>query len=514
MIYLVALFLGLWYWRRNHGDELIWQLATYLGVGGLLWFNYNAAAASGGVFSEALPRIVRDFLLLGMVGFVQSLAVNKRMPIWLAVVITLGIFALAHFLEFQPPGADRSADPGNRTQWLDPAAEQAMTEATLSATGEWLVQVDHGDQRLAAAARRLGWRIEPAFAPRAEDITELDDYYVVDVTDQQRSAALLRDFGFVRYFEPNEVVTVRLPETNRGPVPAPPALSINDPDAGQQWAMQQLDMNAYYAVLNGVKPQKTARIAILDTGVDAAHEDIAANYFTIDKRYDNDGMGHGTHCAGIAAGVTNNGIGIGSLAGGMDRFVDVTSVKVLGAGGMGTQKSIIAGIIEAADEGVDVISLSLGAISNGSRLKAYNQAVKYARDQGAIVVAAAGNSNRDARGYSPANSSGIIAVAAVDQGLKRAVFSNTVNNVKWGIAAPGVAIYSTTPGDTYKAYSGTSMACPFVAGLLATLRAIDPDLTAQQAYRVLHDTGTPGPDVATTGRIVNPAAAVRAVLDR
>jgi len=106
MLFLVALFLCLWFWRRNLKDANIWMLATYAGVAVMAWSDYSTVSAAGGAMNEALPRIVRDFLLLGMVGFVQSLAVNKRMPIWVAVVLTLGIFALAHFLEFEKPGSD------------------------------------------------------------------------------------------------------------------------------------------------------------------------------------------------------------------------------------------------------------------------------------------------------------------------------------------------------------------------------------------------------------------------
>jgi thermitase len=274
-----------------------------------------------------------------------------------------------------------------------------------------------------------------------------------------------------------------------------------------------MNMNAYYALLSKQTPKKQAKIAILDTGVDGNHEDLKDNYFSVEEKYDNDPMGHGTHCAGIAAGVTNNGIGIGSLAGsGSQPFVEVTSIKVLNAGGMGTQKTIIAGIIEAADEGADVISLSLGGQSNASRQKAYSQAVKYATSQGAIVVSAAGNSNRDAKDYSPANATGMITVAAIDENLNRAVFSNTVNNVKQGIAAPGVAIYSTTPDNNYKVFSGTSMAAPFVAGLLGVMRSVNPNLSAADAYKILRKTGVDSGDTKMTGKVVQPEAALKAAL--
>ncbi|TXF85706.1 S8 family serine peptidase [Neolewinella aurantiaca] len=507
MLFLVALFLCLWFWRRNLKDANIWMLATYAGVAVMAWSDYSTVSAAGGAMNEALPRIVRDFLLLGMVGFVQSLAVNKRMPIWMAVVLTLVIFALAHFLEFEKPGGDSVI-----------LTEQTSTEqieaSKLDPSGELLVQVAHGDKSLEAMALQMGWSAEPAFNPESADATELDDYYILDVNDVAKAEGALSRQSFVLYFEPNELIQVDpLVADGAEASKKNPSLSINDPETGQQWVMEVMNMEAYYQLLARQTAVKKAKIAILDTGVDGKHEDLKDNYFSIETKYDNDPMGHGTHCAGIAAGVTNNNIGIGSLAGaGAQPFVEVTSIKVLSAGGMGTQKTIIAGIIEAADEGADVISLSLGGPSNSSRQKAYSQAVKYAINQGAIVVSAAGNSNRDAKDYAPANSTNMITVSAIDENLNRAVFSNTVNNVKQGIAAPGVAIYSTTPDNNYKVFSGTSMATPFVAGLLGVMRSVNPDLSAADAYKILKKTGVDSKDSRLTGKVVQPEAALKAAL--
>ena len=505
MLFLVALFLCLWFWRRNLKDANIWMLATYAGVAVMAWSDYSTVSAAGGAMNEALPRIVRDFLLLGMVGFVQSLAVNKRMPIWVAVVLTLGIFALAHFLEFEKPGSDAP---------IEQAAPAMDLSQKLDPSGELLVQVAHGDKSLDAMSLRMGWGIQPAFAPKMANVTELDDYYVVDVNDLAKAEEALGRQPFVVYFEPNELIEVEpLVSGDAESLKRNPSLSIDDPNTDQQWVMEVMNMNAYYQLLAKQTPQKLAKIAILDTGVDGNHEDLKDNYFSVEKKYDNDPMGHGTHCAGIAAGVTNNGIGIGSLAGtGSKPFVEVTSIKVLSAGGMGTQKTIIAGIIEAADEGADVISLSLGGPSNSSRQKAYSQAVKYAIGQGAIVVSAAGNSNRDAKDYAPANSTGMITVAAIDDKLNRAVFSNTVNNIRQGIAAPGVAIFSTTPDNNYKVFSGTSMATPFVAGLLGVMRSVNPELSATDAYKILKKTGTDSGNTKMTGKVVQPEAALRAAI--
>lgn len=499
MLYLVAILLTLWFWRRNLKDANIWMIATYAGVALMAWTDYNSASA----MEEVVPKIVRDFVVIGLVGLVQSLAVARRMPLWMAIVLTLGMFTFLHLW-------DQEGSPFTAEE------EVVMVANQPDPAGEFLVELAEGASitNFVADASLKGWNTRTAFVPDDKQMTLLDNYLVVDVQDIAAAEQALSAMQDVAWFELNEVIQVApLVSGNDELLKKNPRLSINDPETEKQWVMDVLNMEAYYQVLDRQKPVKRAKIAILDTGVDGRHEDIRDNYFSIESKYDNDPVGHGTHCAGIAAGVTNNGIGIGSLAGtGSRNFVEVTSVKVLNASGMGTQKSIIAGIIEATDEGADVISLSLGGPSNQSRQRAYSQAVKYALDHNVIVVAAAGNSARNAKDYSPANATGMITVAAIDEQLQKASFSNTVQNLKRGIAAPGVGIFSTTPDNNYQVYSGTSMACPFVAGLLGTMRSLNPELTADEAYKVLKATGKTGEQVKLTGRIVQPAAALKAVL--
>ena len=503
LLLATAVLLSLWFFRQNFKDGTLWMLATYVGVGLMLWTNYEAVTAD---HQQALPKIVRDFMLLGMVGFVQSLAVAKRINIATAVVIIFTLFAGAYFLQ------EMLEEDGQQVM----LTQDAATPNTLASDAELLVEVANpaGARALERLAATNNWTLQPAFSPNDPNSTDLDDYYTLDVTNVPAAEQLLAATKGVEYFEPNE--EIQLSPFEKQQVNADEmgseSLTINDPFADQQWSMRVLNMNDYYRALENVSPVRKAKIAILDTGVDGQHEDITDNYFSIETKYDNDPMGHGTHCAGIAAGVTNNAIGIGSLAGNNDEaYVQITSVKVLNAAGMGTQKSIIAGIIEATDEGADVISLSLGGPSNGSRQKAYSAAVKYAHDHGAIVVAAAGNSNMDAYDYAPANATGMITVAALDEYLQRAPFSNKVDRLQRGIAAPGVAIYSTTPNSTYKAYSGTSMACPFVAGLLGVMKSINPDLSAAEAYNIINGTGRDIQDGTATGRVVQPAEAIRAL---
>ena len=151
----------------------------------------------------------------------------------------------------------------------------------------------------------------------------------------------------------------------------------------------------------------------------------------------------------------------------------------MGANGSGTQKGIIAGIIEAADRGAAVISMSLGGRSTQSRQQAYQDAVKYASQKGAVVVAAAGNSGQNAKDYAPVNTPGVIGVAALDTLGRKAGFSNTVQDIRMAVAAPGVQIYSTIPGNQYASFNGTSMATPHVAGVIGLLKSMNPNLNTQ-----------------------------------
>lgn len=220
-------------------------------------------------------------------------------------------------------------------------------------------------------------------------------------------------------------------------------------------------------------------------------------------------QGHGTHCAGIAGAATNNGVGIASLNY-EGRFVRILGFAALSDSGGGTVESVAKAIIDAADAGA-VISLSLGGYSPTPPAAQLN-AIEYALARKAIVVVAAGNEDDDAAHSAPANTPGVIVVSAVDRQGRKADFSNTVANLKWPIAAPWVDIMSLGPGHQYVPMSGTSMATPMVAGLLGVMRSLKPDLSARDAYDILRETGTTGPDATRCGQTIDVAAALAAVL--
>jgi len=231
----------------------------------------------------------------------------------------------------------------------------------------------------------------------------------------------------------------------------------NDPYYPQQWAYPVMDCPQAWDMSTG----EGVVIAILDTGIDMDHPDIGSQIignvnFTLDGM--DDVHGHGTHVAGIAAGITNNGIGIAGTA----RDADILDVKVLNDNGMGPFSTVAEGIVWAADNGADVINMSLGGPNYS---QAMQDACTYAWDHGVVIVTAAGNEYSETPHY-PAANEHVIAVAATDQSDQLAYFSSHGDWVD--VAAPGYQIMSTVIGG-YGQKNGTSMACPYVSGIVAML---------------------------------------------
>ncbi len=226
---------------------------------------------------------------------------------------------------------------------------------------------------------------------------------------------------------------------------------------------------AWELTLGGVK------VAILDTGIDQNHEDLSTQIvlnkdFTGSSTGYDDFYGHGTHVAGIVAAVTNNSIG---AAGGCPHC-QLINGKVLDDTGSGAYSWIANGIIWAADNGAKVINLSLGGSSKSRTLE---NAINYAWNKGAVVVAAAGNSGNPSKTY-PAAYSRVIAVAATNNKDQKSSFSN-YGSLWVDVAAPGENIFSTFPNhpfviqtkygrsQDYDFASGTSMAAPMTSGVVA-----------------------------------------------
>jgi thermitase len=359
--------------------------------------------------------------------------------------------------------------------------------------------------------------IQQAF-PEVKDKsdTELDDYYTLNVDDKYKNdlstiISELNSSGYTDWVETNDVIKlepVQSSTTLSNSIPG--TYNLSDTYTKNQWALSKWEINDLITFLTDNKPKRKAKIFILDTGIDSKHEDLDDNYVSADKKYDSDIHGHGTHCAGIACAISNNKIGVASLNLTND-FTSITAVKVLDDSGSGTQEGVIDGIIYAADNGADVISMSLGGYATDSREQAYNAAIKYATDKGAIVVVAAGNEYGNAKEHTPACCEGVITISAVDNSLSKAAFSNSVQDIKMKLAAPGVDIYSTFPEDTYKSLNGTSMATPYVAGLIGLMKSYNPDLTNTEAYNILVSSGIETTNTIQTGKFIQPLAALKSM---
>jgi serine protease len=270
---------------------------------------------------------------------------------------------------------------------------------------------------------------------------------------------------------------------------------VNDPLFPRQWALTQINAPAAWA--RGVRGRGVT-IAVVDTGVDLKHPDLRAKLVPgkdfVATGADcpagpQDENGHGTHVAGIAAAVTNNGIGVAGVA----PAARIMPVRVLDADGSGTSDVIVKGIRYAADHGAKVINLSLGELPVVGQLREFNQdiedAVNHAWRKGALVVAAAGNDTFPLCSY-PSFAEHAVCVGATDRRRLPSYYSNFPNNQSMmGVRAPGGVgsvfcehdedIWSTMwPGSDfdscgdikgYETLAGTSMASPQVAGVAALL---------------------------------------------
>jgi subtilisin len=248
---------------------------------------------------------------------------------------------------------------------------------------------------------------------------------------------------------------------------------------------------------------KGIRIAILDTGIDAGHPDfegrtVVAKSFVPGLGAE-DVRGHGTHCAGTAAGRRAEG---NRPRYGVAPDAEIYVGKVLDDSGNGAETDILAGMAWAIEEKCQVVSMSLGrAVQPGEGPSlAYERLGRLALEQGSLVVAAAGNNSSRQFGYiapvtAPANAPSIMAVAAIDPEVAVADFSSGGLNPEGGavdVAGPGVNVFSCYPRpEMYRSFSGTSMACPHVAGVAALWAESDPGLRGRRLLDQLKTSALP-----------------------
>ncbi|MFF3860715.1 type VII secretion-associated serine protease mycosin [Streptomyces sp. NPDC002209] len=302
---------------------------------------------------------------------------------------------------------------------------------------------------------------------------------------------------------------------------APPAAA--DAIRDRQWGLTALRAEEAWGTTRG----NGVTVAVLDTGVDATHPDLAGQVL---DGTDLIGMGagrgdrawarHGTAMAGIIAG---HGHGANRRQGvlGIAPQAKILPIRViLEEGDPGRAKArenkggaLAEGIRWAADHGANVINLSLGDDSDSAHHEAAeDEAVQYALAKGVVVVASAGNGGRqgDHASY-PAAYPGVIAVTAVDRDGKKAAFST--RNWYATVSAPGVDVVIADPDRAYYEGWGTSAAAAFVSGVAALVKAAHPDLSPAQVKKLLEDTASDAPpggrDDSRGHGLVDPAAALQ-----
>ncbi|MSR26046.1 MAG: hypothetical protein EXS06_03360 [Planctomycetaceae bacterium] len=389
----------------------------------------------------------------------------------------------------------------------------------------WIVRADNAS----SVAVRQGW----STASLGEGFLSLQApaASVADVRDWAAATA------GVRYVEPDFVITT--------------SATPNDPSYSRLWGLNNsgqtggvadadMDVAEAWEVTAG---SRSVVVAVIDTGIDYNHPDLAANIWRNPGEIAGDGIdndrngyaddvrgwdfanndadpfddeGHGTHVAGTIGAVGNNGVGIV----GVSWNVSLIALKFLGADGSGSTSGAIAAINYATrmrqSFGVNVVATN-NSWGGGGFSSALRDAIAAGGSAGVLCVAAAGNesADNDATPSYPANYAGdaVISVAATDSSNRLATFSNYgVTTVD--VAAPGVGIYSTVPGNGYASYSGTSMATPHVTGTVALLAAANPRATAAELRTAILSTTVPLPALAgkvATGGLVNAAAALAAV---
>jgi len=282
-----------------------------------------------------------------------------------------------------------------------------------------------------------------------------------------------------------------------------PAYVPDDRRYAEQWGPGGIGADYAWSIERG---ESSVIIAVIDTGVDYTHPDMG-NYITGGYDWINnddnpmDDHGHGTHCAGIAAAVSNNALGVAGIS-----QSGIMAEKVLDLKGSGTSSLTAAAIRHAADNGADIICMSLGA---GESSLIMEEACQYAWEKGCILVAASGNDGANLINY-PAAYDTVIAVGSVGKTGLRSSFSNYGTNLE--LVAPGESILSTAPGNTYSLKSGTSMACPHVAGVAALLLSRYPGMSNLEVRKQLTETaddlGSPGKDPQYGYGLVNAFAAL------
>lgn len=286
----------------------------------------------------------------------------------------------------------------------------------------------------------------------------------------------------------------------------PPSRLPNDPLFGSQWHLAKISSPSAWDQSTGYSG---LIVAVLDSGVDGAHSDLASAMVSGWNIFDNnsntsDVYGHGTKVAGTIAATADNANGVSGVLWNSR----IMPVRISDLAGWATSSNIAQGLIWAADHGARIANISY-EVSNSATV---TSAAQYFQNLGGVVTVSAGNAGSV---LSSADNPYVLTVSATDNQDLLASWSNRGSNID--VAAPGVNVYTTTKGGGYSAVSGTSFSAPVAAGVAALVLSANPALTGAQALNIVKasadDLGTTGWDPNYGAGRVNAAAAVAMALN-
>lgn len=377
-----------------------------------------------------------------------------------SLCVKVSVIMSLFLLSYNTPTFANSASSANEGQAI-----------ATSDTGRYIVKFRKGSAAKAqSAAKEAG----------ASVLNENKQHMVIKLnkSTEREALSLLAADPNVEYIEPDLLMRK--------------SADVSDPAFPDQWGLPAIDAPEAW---DQVTSTSKVVVAVIDTGVDYTHPDLVNRVDTVnDYDYVNsdsnamDDEGHGTHVAGIIAAEANSQGTVG-VAGKAN--VQILPLKALDATGSGYLSHIAQAVMYAADEGADIINMSLGAKGYSQTME---EAVNYAVAQGSVVIVAAGNETDNADLYTPASIPAAITVSAVNQSLTLASFSNFGSSID--IAAPGVDIVSDWINGKYMIADGTSQAAPMVSGVAALLKAQE-NLSSSQITSRLLATAT---DLGVSGR--------------
>ena len=437
--------------------------------------------------SKRIYRICSSFLAVVLVlaaGLWAGFSFNDASP---AASVGLSTQKLRNLRQLNPSAfPQESYEPGEVVIMLEDPSQENLDRVLSDFSG--LVEDDTSE---VTAASEAGIQV-PAVSLRLRA-----------GADELEAARLLTASPLVKLAEPNIIFKAD-------------ATNPNDSRYAQQWNLWDTYGVAANQAWDLQRGSAGVTLAVIDTGLDYNHEDLAGRRVDGYDFYngDSDPMddnGHGTMIAGVACANTNNSLGIA----GLDWYARIMPLKALNAKGEGSLDGVVNSLYRAASQGAGVINMSFTSSTYSQELET---AVEYAHSKGCVMVAATGNEGTSRIDY-PAGLTYVIGVGSIGQGGNRSGFSNYNSSVD--LVAPGENIYGPYPGgggNRYNSGSGTSEASPHVAGAALLIKAEYPGTAPDEIWRRLkdgaRDLGAPGYDEEYGWGLIDMNASLRVPMVR